>query len=266
MVITTFKYENEVANRPFTIIPKSSFVPINWLYIFGLAELKPELGYQWVRPGSHLDIGKTLITSLIIASITVLVTLTSGSLAAYQLSRGRITAGKEGIFIGLLILKMIPTIIMVLPLYLIFKQMGLLDTMPSLIFPYSALQIPVAIWVLRGFIEKIPKEIEESAALDGASRISIYLRIMLPLIRPALGAVAVYSFLGAFGEFLYATTFTASQARTFTVTISEFAREDNMTYTILCVVGTISIIPGTIVAVLFNKLLVRGLTAGAVKG
>jgi multiple sugar transport system permease protein len=267
MVLTTTRYENEVAVRPFTVLPRSQFTLINWLFISGaITELPAELGYRWTRPGSHLDIQSTLINSITVSSLTVMLTLTSSSLAAYQLARGKRTAGKESVYISLLILKMIPTVIMLLPLYLIFRQLGLLDTYSSLVLSYSALQIPVSIWILRGFIEKIPKEVEESALLDGASKLSIYTRIIIPLITPALGAVAVYSFLGAFGEFLYATTFTSRIARTFTVTISEFAREDNMTYTILCTVGTISIIPGTLFAILFNKLLIRGLTAGAVKG
>ncbi|MEM3713947.1 MAG: carbohydrate ABC transporter permease [Nitrososphaeria archaeon] len=266
MVLTSFKEERDVMTFPFQFFPKHGFSMINWNYIIFGGKLPPELGYEWAAPGGYLDVQKGLINSLIVATFTVILNLSISIFAGYSLSRVRGIPKREGIFVGLLAMKMVPVATIIIPLYIIMKEIGLLNTYLSLILSFSAVQMPLSVWILRGFFENLPMEIEESAWIDGASRVQTIIRIILPLAFPGVGAVAVYSFLGAWGEFFIALILTSHpDVRPFTVTLSQFALEDNMTYSILCTVGVISVVPSVIIAILFQKLLIQGLTAGAVK-
>lgn len=266
MVLTSFKEERDVMTFPFQFVPAHGFSLINWNYMVFGGRLPPELGYEWASPGGYLDVQRGLINSLIVATFTVILNLSISVFAGYSLSRIRYIPKREGLFIFLLAIKMVPVATIIIPLYIIMKEIGLLNTYLSLILTFSAVQMPLSVWILRGFFENLPMELEESAWIDGASRIQTIIRIILPLAVPGLGAVAVYSFLGAWGEFFLALILTSyPDVRPFTVTLSQFALEDNMTYSILCTVGVISVIPSVIIAILFQRLLIQGLTAGAVK-
>jgi len=266
MAITSFKEERDVLIFPFQLIPPHGFSLINWNYMFTGTSLPPELGYEWVSPGGYLSVLEGLINSIIVATSTVILNLIISILGAYSLARVKYIPKREGIFTFLLGLKMVPVAMIIIPLYLIMKQVGLLNTYFALILTFSAVQVPLSIWILRGFFENLPPELEEAAYIDGAGKIKTMLKIVLPLTVPGIGAVAVYSFLGAWGEFFLALILTSDpHIRPFTVTLSQFALEDNMVYSILCTVGVISVIPSIVIAVLFEKLLIQGLTAGAVK-
>ena len=265
LVITSLKQERDVIVRSFTFFPPHGFDTLNWRYLFLGGSLPPEWGYQWSTPGVHIAVWSTIINSLIVAVSCVILNLVISGLGGYALARIKYIPGRNSAFMFLLATKMLPTAAIIIPLYLLLKQIGIINTLLALIIPYVAVQTPISIWILRGFFESLPPELEEAAWIDGASRMQTLLRIMLPIIVPGLGAVAVYSFLGAWGEFFFAVTFTSYPNTTFPVTISQFALEDNMVYSVLCTVGTFSVIPSIIIAILFQKLLIQGLTAGAVK-
>jgi len=265
MGITSLKLEVDVAKKPLEFWPSHGWTLINYNYLFLGGELDPKLGYIWATPGVYVDIWTTFGNSIIISLACVIINIIAAGLGGYGLARTTIR-GRDTIFTSLLITQMIPVAALIVPLYIMFKAIGIHDTLLALIMPYVAVQLPVSIWILRGFFENIPIEFEEAAYIDGASRLQTLVKVVLPLAVPGLAAVAVFSFLGAFGEFFMAMTLTSSiSARPFTVTVSQFALEDNLTYAILCTVGTFSIIPSVVIAILFRKFLIQGLAAGGLK-
>ena len=161
---------------------------------------------------------------------------------------------------------MLPPIVLVIPLYIIFNQFGWLDNVLTLILPYTALNLPLATWMLRSFFISLPGEIDEAATVDGANSIQTFTRIMLPLTAPGLSATAIYSFSLAWNDFLIALPLTTSKAITLPILASIVRTDEGIEWASVGCIVVIMIIPTVLFTFFSQKSLVSGITSGAVKG
>jgi multiple sugar transport system permease protein len=162
---------------------------------------------------------------------------------------------------------MIPVVALTIPLFAVFSDVGMLDTLWALILTHTASKLPVAIWLLMGFIQDLPKEIEESAQVDGAGSLRTLLQIVTPMIAPGIGASAVITFLFTWNDLLIALTLTSSKsAETLPVGLTNFVTEYGIDWGAMSAAGVLMVIPTLIFVWFAQGLLVKGLVAGAVRG
>ena len=167
----------------------------------------------------------------------------------------------------LLLMRMIPVVALAIPLFAVFANLGMLDTLTALILTHTAAKLPVAIWLLMGFIQDLPKELEESARMDGAGTLRILVQIVSPLIGPGIGASAVITFLFTWNDLLIALTLTSSEnAQTLPVGLTNFVSQYGIDWGAMSAAGVLMVIPALIFVWFAQGLLVKGLIAGAVRG
>ncbi len=204
--------------------------------------------------------------SVVVTIATTILVLFFGSLAGYGLGRLPMR-GKSTILITLLIISLFPGIAVVPPLYLLERTVGILNSYQALIIPYTAFNLPFAIWILRNYFQGIPKEMEETGRIDGASPWRIYWSIVMPQALPGLFTAGVFTFTAAWTEFLMALTFNNSNSfRTIPVGIALFGTPFNIPYGTIFAASVVAVIPIGILVFVFRKSVVSGLTSGSVKG
>ena len=205
-----------------------------------------------------------LVNSVILAGSTTLLAVVLGVVAAYGFSRYDFK-GKKDLFFWILSIRMSPAIVAVIPLFLIIARVRLLDNLISVTVVYLIVNVPFIIWVVKGFIDDVPIELDEAARLDGCSSLRTLIRIIVPVISPGIAATAILSVIFSWNEFLFALVLTGINARTLPVTILQFITLTGINWGPMCAAGTVTILPIFIFALSVQKNLVRGLTLGAVK-
>ncbi|MEQ8675336.1 MAG: carbohydrate ABC transporter permease [Aggregatilineales bacterium] len=206
-----------------------------------------------------------LRNSLVIMVISAPVSVFLASLAAYGLARFRFR-GKQILLYGILSIRMLPGIILAIPMFIMFRRVGLLDNLWGLIVIYTAFNMPFNIWLLTGFFEEIPSEIEDAGLIDGCNAWQLYSRIILPLSLPALVASLIFCMLLAWNEFQFALILTfTEQSKTLPVVISGMTSDRGTYFGQMGATGVMAIFPVLAVAIYVQRFLVKGLTAGAVK-
>jgi multiple sugar transport system permease protein len=253
-----------------------SLAPIVYLFITSFKE--PDLTFAippvWVFAPttqnynevlSSTNFSKYFMNSVSIALITVAIAIFLGSLAAYGFSRFRFR-GKFWLKMGALVPQMLPPIVLVVPLYVLFNRLDWIDTRQALIVSYLTFTIPLSIWMMTGFFDDVPIELEEAAMIDGCSRIGALIRVSLPLAVPGIAATAILAFIYCWNEFLYAVILTGREARTLPVIITSFMTNKSILWGRIAASGSLVLIPVIIFALLAQRYLVRGLGKGAVKG
>lgn len=250
MFLTSFKTEAEYFAYPPVFIPKD-FSLRNYVNALAL----PPLGRGGIQG---------LRDSLIIALSSTVVSVVVGSLAAYSLARFK--TGGDNLSFWILSTRMFPPVASALPLFLIFKQISLLDKHMALIIANTIFNLPFVIWLLKGFFEELPTELEDAALIDGCSHWGVFFRVALPLIMPGLAATALFSFIFAWNEFMFALLLTRRNVRTLTIIVPSLVGGHEILWGEIAAIGTIAVIPGIILALLLQRYLIRGLTMGAVKG
>ena len=204
--------------------------------------------------------------SLVVAGLTTLVTLPVATLCAYALARLRLR-GQAALLGFLLAVSMFPQISVVGPLYLMLREVGLINTYPGLVLPYVTFATPLAVWLLTGFFRQLPRDLEEAALIDGASRLRALRDIVLPLAAPGIASTAILTFLYCWNEFLFALSFTLGPERhTVPVAIALFRGRYQVPWGQVLAAAVIATIPVALVVLAFQRRIVAGLTAGAVKG
>jgi ABC-type glycerol-3-phosphate transport system permease component len=204
--------------------------------------------------------------SLVVAGTTTLFCLTVGTLAAYALARLEFR-GKAPIMAFILAVTMFPQISIVSPLYLLLRSLHLIDTYPGLILPYMTFAMPLTVWVLTGSIRQIPKDLEEAAHVDGASRRQSFTKILLPLAVPSLATTGILTFIYCWNEFLFALSFTLGPERqTVPVAIALFRGQYQVPWGQILAAAVVATAPVAAMVLVFQRRIVQGLTAGAVKG
>ena len=212
------------------------------------------------------ELGAPIWTSLVTSTTGALFTLLLASLAAATFSFLDFR-GKAVLFLVILLPRMFPPVTTLIPIQLALKTLGLIDTKTALIILFTGFQIPLAIWVMRTFFDEIPRELAESAALDGASLLTIVVRIMFPLAGPGLLAAFILSFIFNWNEFLFPLIVTGLNAKTGSVAIMAFTTGyKKLQWGSLAVLGVVMTVPVIIFVLAFRATLIRGLTTGALKG
>lgn len=211
-------------------------------------------------------LARVILNSLLVAGTTTLACLALGALAAFALAK--LDFPGKRLFLGLaLAISMFPPIATVSPLYLVIRALGLRDHLAGLVLPYTTFALPLTLWVLTAYFRDIPDELYRAARVDGCTPFQAFRRVLLPLAAPGLGTTAILVFIFAYNELLYALTFTSSPAsRTIPVAITLFAGEHLEPWGEIAAASTVTTLPLVIVTLLFQRRIVAGLTAGAVKG
>jgi len=219
--------------------------------------------YQLVWERSLMP--QALVNSLGIALLTTLLSQALGLFGGYALARLRIP-GKGLLLLGIVASTAFPAIAIVSPLYLLIRGLGLRDTWGALILAHTSFALPLAIWLLAGFIREIPEELEEAAFLDGASRFQVLRSLVLPLAAPGLASSALLTFLFSWNEFLFAYTFTATEAsRTVPVALALFPGLYEVPWGDIAAASILASLPPVLIVVGLQRYLVRGLLAGALR-
>ncbi len=210
------------------------------------------------------DFGKAIATSLIVTICSTALVLGIGTLAGYGLGRMPMR-GKFPIMVAMLMISVFPSIAVVAPLFLIMRTIGWLNSYQALILPYTAFNLPFAIWILRNYFLGIPKEMEETGRIDGASPLRTVWSIVLPQATPGLFTAGIFCFTACWTEFLLALSFNPT-LRTIPVQLSTVGTIYEAPFGIIFAASCVAMIPIVILVLVFRKSVVSGLTAGAVKG
>jgi multiple sugar transport system permease protein len=248
MISTSFKTEQEALNIPPTWIPQQMTV-FGFKYMW---QMKPFLTY--------------FLNSLATAGPTAVVATLFGSLAAYSISRFRFSC--RNLFITVtLCTQMIPGVLLVGPYFKVLNQLGLFNTHIGLMLGYIAVALPFCTWMLKGYFDSIPRELDEAALVDGCGKISALFRVILPLSLPAMVATAVFGFLLAWGDLLWALCLTSSESMsTLTLGIANSVGEFRVVWPALMAAALIACVPSVVFYSFLQKYIIGGMTKGGVKG
>jgi multiple sugar transport system permease protein len=222
------------------------------------------INFEHYTQAWNLGAGKGIQDSLIITVFTTLIALVLGSLAAYALARFKI--GGENLAFWILSIRMMPPVASILPLFLFFRTLRWLDTYQALILTYALINVPFAVWMMKGFFEELPHELEEAALVDGCGRLGAFVKIALPLVTPGLVATALFCFMFSWNEFIFALILGRSRVTPITVNISGLIGGHEILWAEISSASIMASIPIIILAIMLQRYLVRGLTLGAVKG
>jgi arabinogalactan oligomer / maltooligosaccharide transport system permease protein len=210
--------------------------------------------------------GRQLLASVVVSGLTTVVGLSLAVTAAYALSRFRFP-GKDAGMQTLLVTQMFPATLMLVPLFSLLQKLSLLDSWTGLILVYSTSSLPFCVWMLKGYFDTIPRELEEAAVMDGASPWQVFVKVVLPLARPALAVTALFSFMTAWNEFILAATLINDAARfTLPVALQQYVGEWKTEWGHFAAGALIVSAPVMALFFALQRYLVGGLTAGAVKG
>jgi multiple sugar transport system permease protein len=212
--------------------------------------------------------GQYLLNSAVIAATSTACALVIGTLAAYALARFELPWQlNKHLSLWILSTRMFPAIVTVVPLFLMMRDVRLLNTRASLVIVYTAFNLPFVIWMMRGFFADLPRDLEEAALVDGDSRIGALVRVVLPLVAPGLAATAVFCLIVSWNEFLFALVLTQTDAAmTLPVGIAGRVTQYEIKWGVMSAAATVAIVPILVFALALQKYLVRGLSMGAVKG
>jgi multiple sugar transport system permease protein len=248
MAITSLKTQIEVFAAPPTLVPQRPTLE-NYVSLF-----------------VQRNMGAYLVNSLIVVGASVLLALALGSLAAYALARFHMGRLNERVSFWVLAPRMIPPIAIVVPVFLILQQLGLLNKHLGLILVYTAFNLPFVVWMMRSFFREIPIDLEEAAMVDGASRLGAFRQVMLPLAAPGLVATAIFAIIVTYNEFFFALTLTSTPAAaTLPVGTAALIGKTQTLFGEMAAAGVVATAPIVAFALLVQRHLVRGLTMGAVK-
>lgn len=208
--------------------------------------------------------GSALMTSTFTASVSTILALILGAGIAYPLAR-RPGAVQQQVAFWILSLRILPPIVVIIPLFLLLRSVGLTGSVWSLVILYTYMNLPLTVWLLRGFFADLPIEIEEAAYVDGASRLRTFFGITLPLALPGVISTALLAFIFAWNEFLFANVLTGASTRTAPVSLTEYVNPVSVEWNNIMAAGTLVVLPVWIFALAVQRYLVRGMTMGAVK-
>lgn len=249
---------------PFAWQVVTSFEPESDLSSAGLPHALTLASYEGAFRGRPF--ARVILNSFAVATTTTLVSLALAAPAAFAITKLPIR-GKRALLAVALAVSMFPPIATVSPLYLLLGQLGWLDHLVALVVPYTTFTLPLALWILSGFFGEIPNELYLAARVDGCSPLQAFRRVLLPLAAPGLSTTAILVFVFAWNEFLYALTFiSTAERRTIPVAISLFAAEHKEPWGEIAAASVVATLPLLILTLIFQRKIVKGLTAGSVKG
>jgi multiple sugar transport system permease protein len=246
MLLTSIKSEADIAAFPVRYLPTAVTLDHYRLLL------------------ARTSFGGNLLNSLIIAAGAMLLGLAVSVPAAYAFSRFRFR-GRRLLMTQFLVINMFPVVLIIIPLFVLMRQLGLLDTFVGIILGHSTFAIPFSIWMLTSYMNAIPLDLDEAARIDGASRLQTIALVILPVVMPGIVTTGIYIFVTSWNEYLFSMMLSGQNVRTVTVALQLFIGEFTVQWGLLTAGGTLIAIPVTILFLLVQKRLVGGLTAGAVK-
>lgn len=212
-------------------------------------------------------VGKGLYNTVVITAVSTALAAVLGSLAAYALTKGSLGRKLRTLFAGWFLLqKMYPAIATAIPIYLVMRDLHLIDTKTAMIILNTSFNFPMVIWLMMGFFQEVPEGIEESGKIDGCSMAQGFFYLVVPVVKPGLVASAILTFVGTWNEFLFAVILSVRNAKTLPVIISGFITDRGLEWGPMAATGVVIIIPVFVVVWLLQKDFVQGMTMGAVKG
>jgi multiple sugar transport system permease protein len=214
---------------------------------------------------SGIPFARFFVNSLIISIGAVAIALVVGVPAAYAAARWKFR-GSESLLFTLLSFRFAPELTVIIPLYVIYQQLGLFDSYVGMIWVYQLIALPFVVWILRSYFQDLSPELEQSALLDGYTRIRAFFLVVAPLVRPGIAAVSLISFIFTWNNFVFPLILTASDAQTVTVGSLSFLGGNRPNYNFTAAAALIAAIPPLVLAFFIQRYLVRGLSFGAVKG
>jgi multiple sugar transport system permease protein len=246
MVLVSLKTQRDALSLP----PRFLFAPVFDAY-----------AGVWSKAGFVPALANSLFVSL----ATLVLCLAVALLAAYAIARFPFR-GAGLLLFAMLATRIFPPVALVTPYYLTMQWLGLSDTRTALVIAYLGLNLPLAVWMLKGYVAAVPEELEQAAMIDGASRLQAVLRVTLPLMAPGLAATSVFIFVGAWNEFLFALALTSRNARTLPMVIAEFVGDTGIEWPQIMAASTIALAPVLVATFALQRHIAAGMTAGAVKG
>lgn len=248
LVTTSFKLESDYLAYP----PR--FIPDTWTLE----------GYRILFQREQL--GHYFLNSLVITLASTALSVALGSMAAYSLSRAALPFRLNGVIaFWMLLTRMYPAIATAIPYFLIIRNLNLLDTRWALIITHTAFNLPFVVWLMIGFFQELPRELERAAKVDGCNAWQRFTRIVLPISGPAIVATSILAAILSWNEFLFAVMLTRNEARTLPVVMAGFITDKGLLWNQMTALGVITVLPVMLFAIAVQRYLVRGLTLGAVK-
>jgi multiple sugar transport system permease protein len=255
-----------------------TLAPVAWMLVSSLLNQRaltstpPDLSLAQLTLANYqgvLATGQSLVpamkNSLIISLLTTGIALALGSAAAYAIARLAVPGGNK-ILLMVLATQMFPGIVIIIPLFIVLSRLGLIDTYLGLVVVYLSFVLPIVIWILKGFFEAIPPELEKAAAVDGASTLQTFLRIVLPISLPPLFAAGIFAFIESWNEFMFAVILTRLHTKTVPIAISEFAGQYQTSVGQMVAAAALASVPVIVLAIIFRKYILLGFAEGAIKG
>ncbi len=249
-------------------------IPIIWIFLAAFKShvdvyqlklfFRPTLENFAIVFQSPYDLGHKLFNSTVVAAVTVIFAIPIATLAAYSFSRFRLR-GETTMLVMILATQFVPAVVIILPFFVMFRDIGLLDTRVGLILVNLAIVMPFAIWMIKGFIDGIPIDTEEAAMVDGSTRLQVIRNIVLPMAAPGLFTAGIFCFIIAWNEFLFALILTNKNAVTLPIGLALFKAEEGDLWNLLSAAGIIIMLPMFVLALMIRRYFVQGMTMGAVR-
>ncbi len=249
IVLTAFRPRGEIFSHPVHLAPSSLTLDNVRTVWFGSGTSQPVLPFLW--------------TSLVVAGSSTLLATALGTACAYAMARHR--AGGRAFAMWILSQRFLPAIALIVPLFILFRKFSLFDTYTGLILLYTTVNLPLAVWLLLGFVQGLPAELEEAALVDGASHFGAFRRIALPLLRPGIAVTLMFVFLFSWNEFLFAYQLAGDEVATVTVYLPRLRSAIAELYGEIAAASLLSVLPALGFAWVLQKSLVQGLTLGGGK-
>ncbi|MEE8537281.1 MAG: carbohydrate ABC transporter permease [Acidobacteriota bacterium] len=260
LVLTSFRHEIDALSVPTQWIPEDPTLEnyLTFLHPTGTRAIVGSRAAQQTLPG--------IVNSLITAIGTAIMNLVFGTLAGYAFARLRFP-GRTSFLMMYLGSRMVPGIALIVPLYLTVRTYGMLDNVFALMVTYLTFTLPFTVWLLKSYFQGIPRALEEAALIDGCTWGQMIMRVLLPVAAPGLVAAAMFAFMTAWNDYLFAVILTTTMAsKTIPVVVAGFVTDVTTERTLMATGGVLAVIPPLVLAFIFQRLIVQGLTAGAVKG
>lgn len=257
LFISSISYQRHLLARPLAFIPPEVTLD-NYRMILGLVRFHAE--------GQAAKILPSMLNSLVVASAVTAINLVVGTAAGYAYARFRFPL-KGASLLALLFTRMLPTVVLVPAFFLMFRAVGLQNTLTGLVVAYCSFTLPFMVWIMKAYFETIPEDLDQSALVDGCNRLQAYYRVVLPVSGPGLVAGGAFTFMLCWNEFVVAQVLnTKFGTTTLPPVIAGMNQQINIDYPVIAASGFLGALPAVILALAFQRYMVQGLTAGSVTG
>jgi multiple sugar transport system permease protein len=257
LFITSISYQRNLVSRPLPVVPPEVTLE-NYRMIFGLVRFHAE--------GQAAKILPSMLNTLIVAAVVTVVNLVVGTTAGYAYARFRFPLKTFSLF-AILFTRMLPTIVLIPAFFVMFRALGLQNSLTGLVVAYCSFTLPFTVWIMKAYFETVPADLDKSALVDGCNRFQAYYKVVLPVSGPGLVAGGAFTFMLCWNEFVVAQVLnTKPGTTTLPPVIAAMNGQVNVDYSVIAASGFLGALPAVLLVLMFQKYMVQGLTAGSVKG